>query len=347
MKTKVVTTMALIGLACSAVADDKALRERANALFKPIPTTIPEAISDNKITPEKIELGKLLYFEPRLSKSGFLSCNSCHNVGLGGEDNQSKSIGHDWQKGGRNAPTVFNAVYNVAQFWDGRAEDLKAQAKGPVQASVEMSNTPEMVEKTLKSMNEYVTLFDKAFPESKGNAVTFDNMARAIEAFEVTLVTPGAPFDLYLQGDDAAMTELQKQGLQLFMDKGCTACHNGINIGGQAYFPFGLVEKPSSEVLPEDDKGRFAVTATEGDEHVFRAAPLRNIALGAPYFHSGQVWGLRDAVAIMATSQLGTELKDDEIDAVVAFLESLTGVQPQITYPILPRETKDTPLPQN
>lgn len=266
---------------------------------------------------------------------------------MGGEDNLSKSIGHDWQKGGRNAPTVFNAVYNVAQFWDGRAEDLKEQAKGPVQASVEMNSTPEAVETTLKSMPEYVAMFDAAFPDSKGNAVTFDNMARAIEAFEVTLVTPGAPFDLFLGGDDNALTAKQKQGLDLFMGKGCIACHSGINLGGQAYFPFGLVEKPSGDVLPESDKGRFEVTATEGDEHVFRAAPLRNIALGAPYFHSGQVWDLHDAVAIMATSQLGTELNSEEIDAVVAFLESLTGEQPQITYPILPRETKETPLPQN
>lgn len=336
-----------------AFADDSTLRDRANQLFKPIPETVETKISDNTITAEKIELGRYLFFEPRLSKSGFLSCNSCHNVGLGGDDNQPKSIGHDWQRGGRNAPTVFNAVYNVAQFWDGRAEDLKAQAKGPVQASVEMNNTPEAVELTLRSMPEYVAMFNKAFPESvdkdgkAADSVTFDNMARAIEAFEATLITPNSAFDLFLKGDDSAMTEQQKKGLALFMDKGCTACHSGINLGGQAYFPFGLVEKPDSNILPTEDKGRFEVTQTATDDYVFRAAPLRNIALGAPYFHSGQVWDLREAVSIMATSQLGSELTEKEVDDVTVFLESLTGEQPQIVHPILPRETAETPKPQS
>lgn len=329
------------------LASDSALRDSANALFKPIPTTFKKQISDNKITPEKIKLGWLLFFEPRLSKSGFLSCNSCHNVGLGGDDNQPKSIGHNWQRGGRNAPTVFNSVYNVAQFWDGRADDLKAQAKGPVQASVEMNSTGTSVEATLKSMPEYVNMFNKAFPEDakKGKAVSFDNMARAIEAYEVTLTTPNAPFDLFLKGDDNALNAQQKKGLNLFMTKGCAGCHNGINVGGQAYFPFGLISKPGADVLPEGDKGRFAVTKTGSDDYVFRAAPLRNVALGAPYFHSGQVWDLKEAVSIMASSQLGTELKSHEIDAVVAFLESLTGDQPKVEYPILPRETQTTPRP--
>lgn len=348
--------MATVGFVAN--ADDSALREQANAMFKPIPTEVKTQISDNHITPEKIDLGRHLYFEPRLSKSGFLSCNSCHNIGMGGEDNQPKSIGHDWQRGGRNAPTVFNAVYNIAQFWDGRAEDLKAQAKGPVQASVEMNNTPEAVETTLRSMPEYVAMFHKAFAEdidSTQNSdtaafdakyTTFDNMARAIEAFEATLITPHSPFDKFLKGDDNAMNAQQKSGLALFMGKGCAACHSGVNLGGQGYFPFGLVAKPGADVLPEGDKGRFEVTKTNADDYVFRAAPLRNIALGAPYFHSGQVWDLREAVSIMASSQLGTQLSENEIDDVVAFLESLTGEQPKVEYPILPRETKGTPKPQ-
>lgn len=318
------------------------LREKAADVFKPLPSTIP-AIKDNPITKEKIELGKALFFEPRLSASGLFSCNSCHNVGTGGDDNLETSIGHGWQKGPRNAPTVFNAVFNEAQFWDGRAEDLKEQAKGPIQAGVEMANTPEQVVTTLKSMPQYVEWFTAAFSDEK-DPVTFDNMAKAIEAFEATLLTP-APFDKYLNGDDAALDEVQKVGLGLFMDKGCAACHGGINVGGNGYYPFGVIEKPGAEVLPENDQGRFAVTKTADDQYVFRAAPLRNVAVTAPYFHSGKVWDLKQAVAIMSSSQLGTELKADEVDAIVAFLHSLTGEVPRIEYPILPPETATTPRP--
>lgn len=358
-KTVLIGGLAMM-IASQSIADDKILREKANKVFKPIPEKIKTKISDNAVTPEKIELGRHLFFEPRLSKSGFLSCNSCHNLGLGGDDNQSKSIGHNWKHGGRNAPTVFNAVYNVAQFWDGRADDLKAQAKGPVQASVEMNNTPAEVEKTLRSIPEYVAMFEKAFPEtekktddepatdkSAKEVVTFDNMARAIEAFEATLITPDSGFDKFLKGDDTAMTAQQKKGLDLFMNKGCASCHNGVNLGGQAYFPFGLAAKPNDKVLPKGDKGRFEVTKTKSDDYVFRAAPLRNVALGAPYFHSGQVWDLHEAVSIMANSQLGTKLTADEINDVVAFLESLTGEQPRVVHPILPRETATTPKPQS
>jgi cytochrome c peroxidase len=323
-----------------AVADE--LRDKSLAVFKPLPSTIP-ATKDNVITKDKIELGKALFFDPRLSASGVFSCNSCHNLGTGGDDNLETSIGHGWQKGPRNAPTVFNSVFNEAQFWDGRAADLKAQAKGPVQAGVEMANTPGQVEKTLKSMPQYVDWFKAAFPGEKA-PVTFDNMAKSIEAFEATLLTP-APFDKYLNGDDAALSAEQKKGLALFIDKGCAGCHGGINVGGQGYYPFGVVEKPGAEVLPANDKGRFAVTKTADDQYVFRAAPLRNVALTAPYFHSGKVWDLKQAVAIMSSSQLGSELEPGEADSIVAFLNSLTGQVPTIEYPILPPETATTPRP--
>lgn len=318
------------------------LRDKAGSVFKPLPSTLP-AMKDNRITKEKIELGKALFFDPRLSASGVFSCNSCHNLATGGDDNLETSIGHGWQKGPRNSPTAFNAVFNEAQFWDGRAEDLKAQAKGPIQAGVEMANTPEQVVVTLSSMPQYVTWFKAAFPQEK-DPVTFDNMAKAIEAFEATLLTP-APFDTYLNGDDQALTDVQKTGLNLFIDKGCAGCHNGINVGGNGYYPFGVIEKPGAEVLPQGDQGRFAVTKTADDQYVFRAAPLRNVALTAPYFHSGKVWDLKQAVAIMSSSQLGTELKPGEIDAIVEFLQSLTGEVPRIEYPILPAETAKTPRP--
>ncbi len=206
-----------------------------------------------------------------------------------------------------------------------------------------MNATPEHVEDTLNSIPQYVELFEKAFPGDKP-AVTFDNVAAAIEAFESTLVTPNSRFDQWLAGEDS-MDELEIDGLRLFINKGCVACHAGINFGGQGYFPFGVIQKPGADVLPEDDKGRFTVTETATDEYVFRASPLRNVALTAPYFHSGEVWDLRQAVAIMGSSQLGQELNDDEVNAITAFLHTLTGEQPRVEYPILPPSTAKTPKP--
>jgi len=329
-------------LAQSLGIDDIELRDAALGMFAPIPSTVP-AIADNRVTPEKVELGKALFFDPRMSASGVFSCNSCHNVGTGGDDNMPTSIGHGWQQGPRNSPTVFNAVFNAAQFWDGRAADLAEQAKGPVQAGVEMANTPDNVLATLNSMPQYVDWFQAAFPDEP-DPVTFDNFARAIEAFEATLITP-APFDAWLNGDDSALTDEQKLGLDTFMLAGCATCHNGVNLGGQEYFPFGLVERPGADILPPDDKGRYEVTKTATDEYVFRASPLRNIALTAPYFHSGSVWDLHTAVEIMAESQLGADLTDQETRALTAFLHSLTGTVPEVTYPILPAETASTPRP--
>ncbi|KAA0892130.1 cytochrome-c peroxidase [Oryzomonas rubra] len=325
----------------SAAADD--LQARAKALFKPIPAK-PPVLKGNPATPAKVELGAKLYFDPRLSRSQLISCNTCHNAGLGGADLQVTSTGHGWQKGPRNAPTVLNSVYNIAQFWDGRAKDLAEQAKGPVQASVEMNNTPELVLQTLNSIPEYVKLFKKAFPGEK-EPLTFDNMARAIEVFEASLVTPDAPFDRYLKGNRKALGARETAGLKLFIDKGCVACHGGLNLGGSGYFPFGVVAKPAENIMPRKDKGRFAVTNTSADEYVFRAPSLRNVAITAPYFHSGVVWSLKEAVDVMGSAQFGIQLSDEESSAIVAFLGSLTGKQPKIVYPLLPASTDVTPHP--
>jgi cytochrome c peroxidase len=316
---------------------------RARQLFEPIPAT-PPALVDNPVTESRVALGKMLYFEPRLSASWLISCNTCHNLGLGGVDLLETSIGHGWQRGPRNAPTVLNAVYNVAQFWDGRAADLMEQAQGPVQANVEMSNTPDRVVATLKSMPEYVERFRAAF-SGQEDPVTFENMARAIEAFESTLRTPNAPFDRFLAGDAAALSAQQRVGLALFMDKGCAGCHAGVNVGGNGYYPFGVVQKPGADLLPSGDKGRFAVTRSEGDAYVFRSPTLRNVALTPPYFHSGKVRELSEAVAIMASTQLGTTLDDTEVAAITAFLQGLTGEQPRVSHPILPPSTAQTPPP--
>src|SRR6056297_2760356 len=199
-------------LALGSAAQASELRDRALDMFAAVPSTIP-AMANNPITPEKIDLGKALFFDPRMSASGVFSCNSCHNLATGGDDNMPTSIGHGWQKGPRNSPTVLNAVFNEAQFWDGRAADLAEQAKGPVQAGVEMANTPANVVATLTSMPQYVAWFEEAFPDEK-NPVSFDNFAKAIEAFEATLITP-APFDAFLNGDDNALTEQQTLGLEV------------------------------------------------------------------------------------------------------------------------------------
>ncbi|MEJ2216056.1 MAG: cytochrome-c peroxidase [Gemmatimonadota bacterium] len=312
-------------------------------VFEPVSATAPE-LPDNAATPERVALGKMLFFEPRLSSSWLISCNTCHNLGLAGVDLQETSVGHGWQRGPRNAPTVLNAVYNIAQFWDGRAANLEEQAKGPVQAAVEMNNTPDRVVATLKSMPEYVDRFRAAFP-GEDDPVTFDNMARAIEVYEATLITPDSRFDQYLKGDLSALSAQEKQGLRLFVSRGCTACHNGVNVGGRSYFPFGVVNKPDAEILPRDDLGRYKVTRATTDEYVFRVAALRNVALTPPYFHSGKVWDLGEAVRIMGTAQLGADLTDADVQAITAFLQTLNGRQPDVAYPVLPPNGPSTPKP--
>jgi cytochrome c peroxidase len=344
MNARVVVYAALLTLVVvSGAYGADPLLARAQKIFKTIPVS-PPVLEGNPATPEKIELGKDLFFDPRLSASNLISCNTCHNVGMGGVDFQETSVGHKWQRGPRNAPTVLNAVFSIAQFWDGRAPDLKEQAKGPVQASVEMSNTPDRMMATIVSMPEYVALFKKAFP-GEAKPLTFDNAAKAIAVFEATLLTPGSRFDQYLSGDDKALKAEEKDGLALFMDKGCAACHGGINMGGAGYYPFGVMERPTAEVMA-GDTGRFKVTGTKSDEYVFKSPSLRNIDLTPPYFHSGKVWDLKNAVTIMGTAQLGAKLSAADTDKIAAFLRSATGVQPKVIYPVLPASTESTPKPK-
>ena len=338
---RISATAALACLAASgAFAADPTLREDALAQFEPIPLT-PEPAPDALA----VELGKALFFEPRLSEGHNISCNTCHNLGTGGVDLAPVSLGHRWQKGGRNSPTVLNATYNTAQFWDGRAADLTEQAGGPMINPVEMGSSEEHVVEQLKGIPGYLPLFAAAFP-GDADPLTFPNTEAAIAAFEQTLITPNAPFDRFLRGDDTAMNSDQQEGLRAFMDQGCAACHNGINLGGNSYQPFGVVEKPDWSILPPGDKGRFAVTRAEADAYVFKVPTLRNIALTPPYFHSGSVWDLGLAVGIMGTAQMGATLDPAQEASIVAFIDSLTGEMPQITYPTLPPSTADTPRPQ-
>ena len=339
--------LAVLSLGClfasPALAQDDLLT-RARQQFQPIPTTPPE-LPGNATSPAKVELGKMLYFDPRLSASYTISCNSCHNLGLGGADAEPTSIGHRWQHGGRNAPTVLNAVFNHAQFWDGRAKDLEQQAGGPIVNPVEMASPELHVAEQLRGIPGYGDAFAKAFP-GEPDLITLGNVQKAIALFEATLITPGAPFDRFLKGDANALLPAQKEGLTLFIDRGCASCHNGINVGGGIYAPFGVVEKPGANILPPADKGRLMVTKTASDEYVFKVPTLRNIVLTAPYFHSGQAWDLRQAVAVMGASQLGIQLSTDDVDKITAFLDSLTGEQPKVTYPVLPPSVGATPRPQ-
>ena len=339
-----VALISSLGITAFALAADDPLMKQAQGLFQPIPLE-PVAVKGVTSTPAMVELGTDLYFDPRLSQSHNISCNTCHQIGLGGVDMLPTSIGHKWQKGGRNAPTVLNAVFNVAQFWDGRAADLKAQAGGPIQNPIEMGITHQHAIEMLKGIPGYTKLFEAAYPNDK-DPITMPNAVTAIAAFEATLITPNSPFDKFLRGDANALSAEQKEGLKLFIDTGCASCHSGINVGGQMYAPFGVVQKPGADILPPNDKGRFAVTKTASDEYVFRVPPLRNVELTVPYFHSGQVWDLTQAVGIMATDQLGKTLTDAEVAKIVAFLKSLTGDQPQVTYPILPPSVASTPRPQ-
>jgi cytochrome c peroxidase len=334
----------LVFLMTGAAVSADPLRDQVKSLFEPIPGS-PPALPGDPATPEKVALGKTLYFDPRLSESHNISCGTCHIIGMGGSDGRSTSIGHNWQRGGRKAPTVLNAVFNKAQFWDGRAADLKEQAGGPIVNPVEMGMTKQHAVEQLKGIPGYVDAFKKAFP-GEADPIAYDNIGKAIAVFEATLITPDAPFDRWLKGDDKALSDDQKQGLKIFVDKGCSACHNGINVGGGMYAPFGVVQKPGWEFLPPDDRGRFAVTKTVSDDYVFKVPTLRNVELTAPYFHSGHAWDLKQAVAVMGESQLGQKLSESEIDKVTEFLKSLTGRQPEVVFPILPPSVAATPRPQ-
>ena len=344
LRTSIVTILATPCLAAQSAPASDGLLAKARQHFSAIPAT-PPTLPENSATPAKITLGKMLYFDPRLSASHAISCNSCHNVGLGGVDGESTSLGHRWQHGGRNAPTVLNAVFNIAQFWDGRAADLEKQAGGPMVNPVEMASPQAHVAEQLRAIPGYRAPFASAFPGEK-ESITLANAQKAIAVFEATLITPNAPFDRFLKGQANALSARQLDGLALFMDKGCSSCHNGINIGGGMYAPFGVAEKPGADLLPPGDMGRFSVTHATSDKYVYKVPTLRNIALTAPYFHTGTAWDLRQAVAVMGTAQLGSQLTSAEIDKITDFLNSLTGDQPQVVYPILPPNVAGTSHPQ-
>jgi cytochrome c peroxidase len=315
------------------------------AIFKP---AVPEVVKAdaNPITPEKIALGRMLYYENRISLSQSISCNTCHALDKYGIDPRTQnatSEGHNGQFGGRNSPTVYNAAGHIAQFWDGRAADVEAQAQGPVLNPVEMAMPdPEYVIKVLKSIPGYVDAFKAAFP-GEADPVTYDNFGKAVGAFERKLTTPGK-WDQFLGGDTAALSDAEKSGLATFVSAGCITCHMGTYLGGQMYQKTGLIQPWPNQ----KDQGRFDVTKNDADKMMFKVPSLRNIARTAPYFHDGSVADLGEAVRLMATHQLGKDLSDADVDSIVTFLNALTGQIPvdYIAKPDLPAAGPDTPGPQ-
>ena len=302
------------------------LRDAALEFFAPLPEVLAE-IDGAPVTPEQIALGKALFHDRRLSSSGTMSCNTCHSLTDGGDDGLETWLAPDGTPGTRNTPSILNAVLNPEQFLDGREEDLPAQTDGPRLASLARMNAPEAVLEFLTGDPGYAADFAAAFP---GEAVSLPALDRALHAYQTTLLTP-APFDAWLAGDDAALDDEQKAGLQLFLDKGCAYCHYGPTLGGDGYYPLGLVEKPGSDVLSADEAERFALA--EGEDFVFRTSPLRNVALTGPYFHSGKISDLAVAVTIMAEGQLGSDLAPEEAALIVTFLGSLTGPLPEGALP--------------
>jgi cytochrome c peroxidase len=318
-----------IALVACGKKEEKAPEEKAPAAEAP--RSPFEPLPEVKVDENKVELGRLLYFDTRLSGDGTLSCASCHSFDKGGADAAKTSTGIRGQLGPINSPTVLNAHLNFVQFWDGRAKDLEEQALGPVENPLEMGATwPEVVER-LKADERLVESFDAIYDDG----ITKENVANAIAEFERSLSTP-APFDRFLEGDEDAISDEAKRGHDLFVQTGCTSCHMGPGLGGTMFQKFGLLEDYfpiRGGELTEADLGRYNVTKDEADKHMFKVPILRNVALTAPYFHDGSVDDLGAAVQIMARVQLRKELKPDEVKAIVAFLETLTGELPPHAKP--------------
>lgn len=317
---------------CNAIAEESQI----------LPQKAPEP-ADNPSTPAKIELGKMLFFDPRFSSTGTVSCNSCHNLMEGGDDSRQVSMGVHGRAGDRSAPTVWNAAFHSVQFWDGRAATLEEQVKGPMVNPVEMGmkSLDEAMDR-VRAVPGYVPYFEKAFGK---DSVNVDNAAKAVAAFERTLITPNSPYDRYLKGDKKAMTEQQIRGMKAFVANGCSACHSGpvfdgpsnpLGTGFYAKFPTFTDSPEVKKYHLMDDLGRYEVTKKEEDKHRFRVPTLRNIALTAPYFHNGSINSLDETVRVMAKVQLNKDLSDQDISDIVAFLNALTGEFPEITMPRLP-----------
>ncbi len=329
-------------LSLSAAAPSLSLADQVSdaflAMFQPLPAHA--ASPDNELTEARIQLGRMLYYENRISKGEKMSCNTCHVLDKYGQDNLPFSPGHEGKLGGRSSPTTYNAAFHVAQFWDGRALTVEEQAKGPVLNPIEMGMpSADFVIEVLKSMPGYVDAFKKAFP-GEADPITYDNFGKAVGAFERKLVTPSR-WDKYLAGDKAALTDDEKKGFEVFAKTGCVTCHNGMAVGGSMYQKLGLF-KPWPDLK---DLGRFDATKNEAEKHYFKVPSLRNITETGPYLHDGSVKTLEEMVRLMGEHQLGKTMSDEEVGSVVTFLKSLKGDLPMdyIAKPELPESSPTTP----
>lgn len=330
-------TLLLSAIVATSVMGASLVDDAKTAGLKPIPAN-PKALEKltsnpkNPTTAAKVELGKMLYFEPRLSKSGLISCNTCHNLATGGTDGMASAIGHKWTSNphGLSSPTVYNAVFYSQQFWDGRSPHLEDQAQGPIQAGPEMAAPKAFVEGVVNSIPEYVALFKKAY--GKDVKIDFAKVADSIAVFERTLVTPSR-YDDFLNGKKNALTKEEQKGLKTFITKGCTTCHNDVALGGTMQ-AFGVVA-PYKHMNVGDFKG--------DKNGMVRVPTLRNVTQTAPYFHNGQIATLGEAIKEMGRIQLGVDLSDTETTEIETFLKSLDGKKPTIVYPMLPTSTAKTP----
>jgi cytochrome c peroxidase len=341
LRKSLLTLLALSSL--STFAEFKALPEKA-----PVPV-------DNPMTPAKIELGKMLFFDPRLSMDGTISCNSCHNVMFHGGDGRPVGVGVHGQRGGRGSPTVWNSAFMSVQFWDGRAASLEEQALGPLVNSIEMGMTShDLVIDRIRQIPGYIQAFKTVFP--KDSKPTIQNTARALATYERTLITPNSPFDKYMRGNKKALNAQQIKGMKLVDEIGCTSCHTGENFAGEGFKmgeghfqPFPQIPGSKYDKMYDllSDKGRWEVTKKDDDKNLWRVPTWRNVAITAPYFHNGKVKTLDEAVRVMAKTQLGMDLKDEQVQDIVAFLNALTGEFPKQIMPMLPNTANMTLTPDN
>lgn len=338
---KFLLIVALVTLAETSLSRPLTAEQKMAQAFV-LPRKAPEP-RDNISNVHKVELGKQLFFDPRISKDGTISCNSCHNVMSSGTDNRPVSAGVGGQLGGRSAPTVFNAAFYSALMWDGRKTSLEDQATGPLTNPIEMAMpSNDAVVERLKQIDGYSEKFAKAFGGK--DTLNIDNVAKAIAAYERTLITPNSPFDRWARGDSSALSASAQRGFSKVNEVGCTSCHSGPGFSGPP-LPTGTAFLQKFPVFTDNDyvktydlladEGRKNVTKEEADSHMFRVPTWRNVAITAPYFHNGKVLTLQEAIRVMAKTQLNKNLSANEVDDIYNFLVSLTGSVPEQKMPRL------------
>jgi cytochrome c peroxidase len=342
-KETTIWSLILIAAAFTVVCTTSAFAQESDGIRVKFPEQVPVP-ADNPMSKEKIELGRKLFFDTRLSKSNKISCNSCHNVLKAGDDGLPRSPGHEGKLGGRNSPTVWNSAFYSVLFWDGRAASLEEQAKGPIINPIEMGMVShDVLIELISKVPTYAKEFEKAFGPGK---ITLENMVKAIASYERTLITPNSPYDKFIQGDQKALNASARRGMKLVETVGCTTCHNGPMFSGPTmaagqgfYQKFPLI--PGSEYEKKyrfsEDLGRYTVTKNDADKNMWRVPTWRNVAITGPYFHNGTVAKLDEAVRVMAKTQLGKTLPENEVNDIVEFLKSLTGERPKQTKPKLPK----------